>query len=174
MIRFKLVLITLLMLVVTAFKSDTHIIHPAIGEMAPDIALKNPYGEIMTLKSLRGKVVLIDFWASWCRSCRIENHSVRKAHNKYKDSNFDIGEGFEVYSVSLDSDASIWQKAIKNDRLDWKYHVSDLKKWDSPLVELYNFRYLPHNVLIDSNGRIVAKTLIGDQLHTTLANHLAE
>lgn len=174
MIRFKLVLITLLMLVVTAFKSDTHIIHPAIGEMAPDIALKNPYGEILTLKSLRGKVVLIDFWASWCRSCRIENHSVRKAYNKYKDSNFDIGEGFEVYSVSLDSDASIWQKAIKNDRLDWKYHVSDLKKWDSPLVELYNFRYLPHNVLIDSNGRIVAKTLIGDQLHTTLANHLAE
>jgi peroxiredoxin len=162
------------MLVVTAFKSDTHIIHPAIGEMAPDIALKNPYGEVMTLKSLRGKVVLIDFWASWCRSCRIENHSVRKAYNKYKDSNFDIGEGFEVYSVSLDSDAAIWQKAIKNDRLDWKYHVSDLKKWDSPLVELYNFRYLPHNVLIDSNGRIVAKTLIGDQLHTTLANHLAE
>jgi peroxiredoxin len=162
------------MLVVTAFKSDTHIIHPAIGEMAPDIALKNPQGEIMTLKSLRGKVVLIDFWASWCRSCRIENHSVRRAYNQYKDSNFDIGEGFEVYSVSLDSDASIWQKAIKNDRLDWKYHVSDLKKWDSPLVELYNFRYLPHNVLIDSNGRIVAKTLIGDQLHTTLANHLAE
>jgi peroxiredoxin len=174
MIRFKLVLITLLLLVVTAFKSDTHIIHPAIGEMAPDIALKNPHGEIMTLKSLRGKVVLIDFWASWCRSCRIENHSIRRAYHHYKDSSFDIGQGFEVYSVSLDSDSTIWRKAIKNDRMDWDYHVSDLKKWDSPLVELYNFRYLPHNVLIDSKGKIIAKTLVGDQLHTTLANHLAE
>ncbi|HAY88909.1 MAG TPA: TlpA family protein disulfide reductase [Bacteroidetes bacterium] len=174
MMRFKLLLITLMLLVVMAFKSDQQVIHPAIGDPAPDIALKNPQGEIMTLKSLRGKVVLVHFWASWCRSCRIENHAVRRAYSQYKDSSFTIGEGFEIYSVSLDSDSTVWRKAIKNDRLDWKHHVSDLKKWDSPVIESYNFRYLPHNVLIDSKGIIVAKSLLGDQLQAYLSSHVAE
>jgi peroxiredoxin len=174
MMRFKLTLITFLLLVITAFKSDQQVIHPAVGDLAPEIALKNPQGQIMSLKSLRGKVVLIHFWASWCRSCRIENHSVRSAYRQYKDSSFNIGKGFEVYSVSLDSDSTVWRKAIKNDRLDWDYHVSDLKKWNSPIVDQYNFRYLPHNLLIDAQGVIVAKSLLGEQLQASLQAHLAE
>jgi peroxiredoxin len=174
MIRFNAVLLLAILLVATAFKSDKNIIHPAVGEEAPNIELTNPEGEVVSLRSLRGKVVLIDFWASWCRTCRIENHSLRRAYNTYKDSSFTIGEGFEIYSVSLDNDSSIWQKAIKNDRLDWESHVSDLKKWDSPLVKLYNFRYLPNNLLIDKEGRIVAKGLFGQKLEETLATYLAD
>jgi len=164
----------LLSTLITGFKADRDIIHPAVGDIAPEIELKNPQGDIVKLSSLRGQVVLIDFWASWCRTCRIENNNVRQAYNAYKNKNFDIGKGFTVYSVSLDKDPEIWKKAIKNDRLSWASHVSDFKKWDSPIVEKYNFSYLPHNLLIDKNGKIVAKGLIGDKLAETLKAHLAE
>ncbi|MDB4107619.1 thioredoxin family protein [Bacteroidia bacterium] len=92
----------------------------------------------------------------------------------YKTQKFDIGNGFVVYSVSLDNDLAQWEKAIGNDRLSWSNQVCDFKKWDSPIVEKYNFRYLPHNVLIDQNGVIVAKGLYGSQLDETLKEHLAE
>jgi peroxiredoxin len=166
--------LVLLIFISVAFKTDSNIIHPGVGETAPEIELKNPEGEVVKLSSLRGKVVLIDFWASWCRTCRIENNSVRQAYDIYKNKNFDIGEGFTVYSVSLDKDVEIWKKAIKNDRLSWPSHGCDFLKWDSPVVEKYNFSYLPHNLLIDKNGKIIAKGLIGDKLAETLKAHLAE
>ena len=158
----------------TTISARQHIIHPAVGEQAPEIAMANPYGELLKLSDLRGKVVLVDFWASWCRTCRIENNNVRQAYVKYKDRKFDVGNGFDVFSVSLDDDRSIWQKAIYNDRLDWPNQVCDFQRWDSPIVETYNFRYLPHNVLIDSSGTILAKGLIGKKLEEYLAAHLAD
>lgn len=151
-----------------------NIIRPAVGDLAPEIKLPNKTGDSIALSDLRGKVIFIDFWASWCRTCRVENIPLRNAYNTYKDETFDIGNGFEVYSISLDTDSLIWQKAIKNDQLVWENHVCDFKKWDSPLVSLYNFRYLPHNVLIDRNGIIIAKGLFGEDLANTLREHLAE
>ncbi len=149
-------------------------IKPAVGDIAPEIVLNDPDGNEIKLSDLRGKVVLVDFWASWCRTCRIENNNFTKAYNEYKTKTFDIGEGFEIYSVSLDKDVNVWKKAIYNDRLSWKYHGSDFKKWDSPLVEAYNFKYLPFNVLIDKNGKIIAKGLFGNKLEQQLKAHLAE
>lgn len=151
-----------------------NIIRPAVGDLAPEIKLPNRTGDSIALSDLRGKVVFIDFWASWCRTCRVENIPLRNAYNTYKDETFDIGNGLEVFSISLDTDSLIWQKAIKNDQLVWENHVCDFKKWDSPLVSLYNFRYLPHNVLIDRNGIIIAKGLFGEDLANTLREHLAE
>lgn len=130
-------------------------------------------GETLTLSNLRGKLVLVDFWASWCRTCRIENNGIRLAHSKYKNYIFKNGKGFEVFSVSLDKDAEVWNKAILNDKLTWKYHVSDFKKWDSPVVEAYNFKYLPFNVLIDKDGVILAKNLFGHKLEEELAKYSA-
>ncbi len=147
---------------------------PAIGDDAPEIAMTGLKGDEMKLSDLKGKVVLIDFWASWCRTCRVENKNITAAYKKYKNENFDIGNGFEVYAISLDSDPALWETAIANDNLSWKYHVSDLKKWKSPVVDDYNFKYLPHNLLIDENGKILAKGLFGKKLDEFLASHLAD
>ena len=167
-------IITSLSLITFAFTYALTDIKPAVGEMAPEIALPNTEGTVMKLSSLKGKVVLIDFWASWCRTCRVENINFTKAYSKFKNKKFDVGTGFEIYSVSLDKDKEVWKKAIGNDRLVWKYHVSDLKKWESPIVETYNFKYLPHNLLIDQNGKILAKGLFGNKLDEFLTSHLAE
>ncbi|NNJ56309.1 MAG: TlpA family protein disulfide reductase [Bacteroidia bacterium] len=166
--------ITILSLVAFAFTYAITDIKPAVGDKAPEIALPNIDGNTLKLSDLRGKVVLIDFWASWCRTCRVENINFKKAYSKFKDMNFDVGNGFEIYSVSLDKDSEVWKKAIANDRMNWKYHVSDLKKWDSPIVETYNFKYLPHNLLIDQEGTIIAKGLFGNNLDKFLTSHLAE
>jgi thiol-disulfide isomerase/thioredoxin len=147
---------------------------PAIGEQAPEISMQGVDGEILNLSDLKGKVVFIDFWASWCRTCRVENNNISAAYKKYKNQNFDIGNGFEVFAVSLDTDKELWKTAIINDNLSWKYNVSDLQKWKSPVVDSYNFKYLPHNVLIDENGKILAKGLFGNKLDEFLAKHLAE
>lgn len=164
----------LLSLLFSYIGAQQHIIRPAVGEMAPNIELLGFKGDTIRLSDLRGKVVFVDFWASWCRTCRVENKNVRQAYLTYRDSTFDIGQGFDVYSVSLDTDSSVWHKAIKNDHLAWPNHVSDFKKWNSPLVQSYNFRYLPHNVLIDSSGRIIAKGLFGNKISQLLAQHVTE
>lgn len=152
------------LLVIFLFTFSTHDLHPVIGEKAPEIALPDINGDTLRLSKLNGKVVLIDFWASWCRSCRLENHYLKKTYSKYKDSTFADGKGFEIFSVSLDTDENLWKQAIINDKLNWTNHVSDLKKWDSQVVSDYNFKFLPHNVLINGEGRVIAKNLFKTKL----------
>jgi thiol-disulfide isomerase/thioredoxin len=130
----------------------------AIGSFAPDIALTDPEGKILKLSSLKGKVVLIDFWASWCGPCRKENPNVVAIYQKYKD------KGFEVYSVSLDKDREAWLAAIAKDNLIWLSHVSDLKYWKSAGAATYGVTSIPYTVLVDKKGKIVAKKLRGEEL----------
>ncbi len=139
-----------------------------IGNKAPEIKLKNPDGKTIALSSLKGKMVLIDFWASWCGPCRRENPNVVSAYKKYKDKKFNGGKGFTVYSVSLDNNADRWKRAIQTDSLIWDNHVSDLKYWDSEAAKKYGVLGIPTNWLIDGNGIIVAKNLRGSDLEEKL------
>ncbi|MDB0011517.1 TlpA family protein disulfide reductase [Crocinitomicaceae bacterium] len=130
--------------------------------IAPEITLNNPQGKEIKLSSLRGKYVLIDFWASWCGPCRKENPNVVRLYNQFKD------KGFTVYSVSLDKDISAWQKAIESDGLAWPNHVSDLLGWESSMPTLYGFQGIPHTVLIDKEGKIIQVGLRGQSLEQKL------
>lgn len=139
---------------------------PEIGDEAPDVMLPNANGEMMKLSDLKGQIVLLDFWASWCGPCRSEMPNVVRAYEKYND------KGFTVFSVALDSDKSRWLNAIKQDGMVWDYHVSELKKWDSEAAREYFVRGIPATFLIDANGIIIAKNLRGAALHEKLAELL--
>ena len=133
----------------------------AVGQVAPDFTLNTPDGKPLSMHSIKGKVKVIDFWASWCPPCRRENPNVVKAFNEYKDKNFTI------VGISLDKDKSKWMKAIADDNLAWT-HLSDLKYWDSEIPALYGVRGIPANVLLDPDGVIVAKNITGEDLHKKL------
>ncbi len=135
----------------------------APGTPAPEIKMNTPDGKSLALSSLKGKIVLLDFWASWCAPCRAENPNVVKAYAKYK------SKGFEVFSVSLDKEVDKWKQAIQKDNLSWTSHVSDLQAWQSPVISTYNFKGIPYNVLISKDGKILAKNLRGEELEKKLA-----
>ena len=133
----------------------------AIGSDAPELELPNTEGEMITLSSLRGKYVLIDFWAAWCRPCRAENPNLVRAYQKYK------GQNFEILQVSLDRTKEKWLQAIEQDGLPW-VHVSDLKYWRSQAAIDYQVGSIPASFLIDPEGKIIAKNLRGARLEAKL------
>ncbi|MES2680375.1 MAG: redoxin domain-containing protein [Bacteroidota bacterium] len=136
-----------------------------VGQPAPDIKLPSPDGKEIALSSLKGKVVLIDFWASWCGPCRKEMPNVVKAYAKFKN------KGFEIYGVSLDKDKESWLEAVKSDGITWP-QVSDLQFWNSEVVKLYSIEGIPYTVLLDKEGMIIAKNLRGADLDKKLTEVL--
>lgn len=133
-----------------------------IGAEAPDFAQATPEGKDLRLSDLRGKVILVDFWASWCGPCRRDNPHVVGLYNRYKD------KGFDILGVSLDRDRQRWLDAIEQDGLVW-HHVSDLKQWSNAVAQLYGVNSIPHTVLVDKEGRILARNLRGEALERKLA-----
>lgn len=134
----------------------------SIGKPAPDFASNDAKGKPVSLASFKGKYVLLDFWASWCGPCRLENPNIVKAYHKFHD------KGFDIFGVSLDDTMADWLLAIKKDGLNWT-QVSDLKGWQNDAASLYGVKGIPMNFLIDKNGIIVAKGLRGDELDGKLA-----
>lgn len=132
------------------------------GTAMPDIKLPNPQGKEISLSSLKGKVVLVDFWASWCRPCRAESPNVLRLYDKYNK------KGFEVFSVSLDEKKDLWIAAIKADGLKWPYHVSDLAQWNSVVVKQFGITGIPFTLLVDKQGNIIEKGLRGEALESKL------
>jgi len=145
-----------------------------IGELAPDLSYLNPEGTDISLYSLRGKIVLLDFWASWCPPCRRENPNVVTIYKDFMDKKFRNGNGFTIYSVSCDKAKESWIDAIATDQLLWENHVSDLKGWEAEAAYIYNIKMIPSNVLIDGEGIILAKDLHGTELRTFLETLLVK
>ncbi len=144
----------------------TKMLATTIGQQAPEIVLPTPDDKELALSSLKGKIVLVDFWASWCGPCRKEMPNVVKAYAKFKD------KGFEIYGVSLDQDKGRWVEAIQKDGITWP-QVSDLKYWDSYAAKLYAVEGIPYTVLLDKEGKIIAKNLRGAELDKAIEKALA-
>lgn len=146
----KVIFIVLLALYCHLLASDQHV-QLKVGDKAPDISIVDPQGNVISLHSLKGKVVMIDFWASWCHPCRMANIEIVPLYHKFN------SHGFEIFSVSLDTKKELWIGAIKNDKLTWNQHGSDLKGWESPIAKTYGIEGLPATFLIDENGIIIDK-----------------
>ena len=142
------------------------------GSEAPEIALPDIAGDTIRLSSLRGKFVLVEFWASWCKPCREKNPELVEIYQKYHDAQFQNANGLEMFHVSLDTDAQKWMKAIQKDALIWPYHVSDLKGWKSAAAEKYGVHSIPASFLVNEKGIVIGKDLQKKDLEKILQKRM--
>jgi thiol-disulfide isomerase/thioredoxin len=158
----------------TPTQSSAEAVGLNLGNKAPEISGKNWNDSLITLSSLKGKMVLIDFWASWCAPCRMENPNVVKAYQEFNDKSFKDAKGFTVLGVSLDERKEAWKNAVVKDKLNWNTHISDLKGWNNEVALRYQISSIPNNYLINGNGIIVGKNLRGADLEKALEKYLAD
>ena len=144
----------------------------ANGDQVPELVYPNPDGQPIALSSLKGNIVLIQFWAAWCGPCRMENHELVELYANYHHGNFKKAKGFEIYSISLDNNKSYWIRAIGQDGLNWPYHVSTLKGWNSDAAQKFGVRSIPANILIDEDGMIIGSNLTTSQIERTLKKRM--
>jgi len=165
--KFNLIILVLIIFTITQLYSQAL----EIGQKAPNIIQNSLTGEVLNLDSLKGQMVLIDFWASWCVPCRKESPYLIEAYRKYKDTEFKNGKGFTIFSVSLDFKQEMWKEAIDTDKLVWPYHVCDLKGWKNEAALLYKVKSVPASYLIDGDGIIVGKNLRKESIEKKLREY---
>ena len=151
---------------ITVLATTTSFAQPKVGSKAPDINLPNINGGSTSLSSLKGKVVLIDFWASWCGPCRINNKKVLPVYNKYHD------KGFEIFGISIDDNKVPWVKAVKQDKSEWIQVIDTKAATGNELTQTWNIQYIPSTFLIDKKGMVVAAGLEKGELETLLKKML--
>jgi thiol-disulfide isomerase/thioredoxin len=139
-----------------------------IGHKAPEIVQRNPDGKEIRLSDLRGQLVLVDFWASWCVPCRKETPYLREAYKSYAVSEFKNANGFTIFSITLDTNLEKWVEAIKTDNMEWPWHGTDSLGWRNQAVKDYNVKAIPATFLVDGDGTIIAINLRGNALDATL------
>jgi peroxiredoxin len=149
------------LLALFAFWGTAVFAQPKQGQLAADIALPSVNGDTLKLSSFRGKIVLLDFWASWCKPCRFANREMTKIYSKFRD------KGFEIFSVSLDNETDAWLKAIRDDKINWNQVISH-GGWEAPTALSWGIEAIPTTYLIDKNGTLVAMDIEGKQLEKTL------
>lgn len=166
MINMKTVFSLLFLILFTGFISAQHLIEK--GKKAPEISLSKPDGNLFSLSSLQGRLVLIDFWATWCAPCMDEQPEMKLLYDRFSDEV--RAQKFEILGVSLDKNKESWEKAISRFGINW-VQVSDLKFWKSPVAKSYAIEELPFNVIVDGQGIIIAKNLHGKELEDFISGY---